>query len=146
MNKLTVLFCIAAAFPAFGDFCIVKDGKPAAAIVWGEKPVKSAQMGAYELQHHVRMMTGAVLPIVKNRTGAGNLNIIQIGGENDDREQTKKISGKSITRITGLFPAVNIITAGHYMPYTIFWKNTADFAFISSKTAIPFSSRRRIFL
>ena len=84
MNKWTVLFSIAAAFPAFGDFCIVKDGKPAAAIVWGEKPVKSAQMGAYELQHHVRMMTGAVLPIVKNRTGAGNLNIIQIGGENDD--------------------------------------------------------------
>lgn len=84
MKKFLLFSTLSAISVLFADFTIVKDGKPAAAIVLGDRPVKSAQMGAFELQHHVKMMTGATLPIVKKEKEAGKLNIIQIGGENAD--------------------------------------------------------------
>ncbi len=74
-----------STFALFADFAIVRDGKPASVIVLSEKATKSAQMGAFELQHHVKMMTGAELPIVAgNNPAASGRNIIRIGGENAD--------------------------------------------------------------
>ena len=43
---------------------LVRDGEPIASIVIGEEPTRSAQFAAYELQYHVRKITGAGLPIV----------------------------------------------------------------------------------
>ncbi len=67
--------------PAFCDFQIVAEGKPTAVIALNEPATKSARLGAYELQHHVRLMTGAELPIVRGKAPE-NTNIIRIGGEN----------------------------------------------------------------
>ena len=42
---------------------LVKNGTPNAAIILSSKPTESAQMGAYELQHCVKLITGVTLPI-----------------------------------------------------------------------------------
>ena len=48
-----------------GEIALVKDGQPCASIVVGRRPTKSAQLGAFELQHHVKLLTGAELTIAE---------------------------------------------------------------------------------
>lgn len=43
---------------------LVEEGQAAATIVVADKPTRAAQLAAYELQYHVRLITGATLPIV----------------------------------------------------------------------------------
>ena len=43
---------------------LVDQGAARAAIVIAETPTRAAQLGAYELQHHIALITGATLPIV----------------------------------------------------------------------------------
>ena len=66
-----VLFCLfLSAFLLHGkDIVIVKNRKPQAEIVIGAKPTRAVQFAAYELQHVVRLMTGAQLPIVSEASG-----------------------------------------------------------------------------
>ncbi len=45
---------------------LVRNGRPEAAIVIAKKPTKAAQFGAYELQSHIKQITGTILPIVKD--------------------------------------------------------------------------------
>ncbi|HUT36987.1 MAG TPA: DUF4838 domain-containing protein [Planctomycetota bacterium] len=40
------------------------NGQPSATIVIAKEPTKVAQLAAFELQHHVKLITGATLPIV----------------------------------------------------------------------------------
>ncbi|MFW6162761.1 MAG: DUF4838 domain-containing protein [Planctomycetota bacterium] len=47
------------------ELTLVRQGEPAAAIVLAAEPTKVAQLAAYEFRHHVRLITGAELPIVK---------------------------------------------------------------------------------
>ncbi len=47
-----------------GEFELVRDGRPVAAIVLGRELTRSARFAARELQEHVRRITGAELPIV----------------------------------------------------------------------------------
>jgi hypothetical protein len=47
------------------ELTLVKDGKPEAVIVLADKPDKAAQLSAYELQAHIKLITGAELPIIK---------------------------------------------------------------------------------
>lgn len=46
---------------------LVRDGRPEAAIVLDATPTRAAQLAAFELQYHVRKITGALLPIVKGQ-------------------------------------------------------------------------------
>ena len=46
---------------------LVRDGKPASAIVIAENPTPAARLAAMELQHHVEQITGARLPIRQPR-------------------------------------------------------------------------------
>lgn len=66
---------------AFCDFTLVRNGEAEAVILLDAKATKSAQLGAFELQHHVKLMTGAQLPILQGKAPAGK-NIIKIGGDN----------------------------------------------------------------
>ena len=50
--------------PARG-FTLVEDRDPKATIVLAEKPTGSAQLAAYELQYHIRKISGATLPMVR---------------------------------------------------------------------------------
>ncbi|MBO4490747.1 MAG: DUF4838 domain-containing protein [Lentisphaeria bacterium] len=65
----------------FADFSLVRNGKPAAVILLDAKATKSAQLGAYELQHHVKSITGVELPIVAGNVSPG-MNTVKIGGDN----------------------------------------------------------------
>ncbi|OQA88992.1 MAG: hypothetical protein BWY31_00177 [Lentisphaerae bacterium ADurb.Bin242] len=69
-------------FGLSADMTLVRDGKPEAAIVLEEKPTASAQMGAFELQHNIRLITGATLPIVRGEAPKDTLVTIRVGGEN----------------------------------------------------------------
>ena len=48
-----------------GPYVLTQDGRPTSAIVLEATPTKAAQLGAFELQHHIRLITGAAVPIVK---------------------------------------------------------------------------------
>jgi hypothetical protein len=57
-----------------GAITLARDGKPTATIVVAKEASRSAQTAAYELQYHVRRITGAELPIVTDETSPkGNL-------------------------------------------------------------------------
>ena len=43
---------------------VVTDGRAAATILLSTQPTGAAQFGAFELQHHLKLMTGATLPIL----------------------------------------------------------------------------------
>lgn len=62
-----VLFTMAGAVrSAEQDILLVKDGTPCSVIVIGEKPTRSAQMGAFELRHHIRLITGAEVAVTSD--------------------------------------------------------------------------------
>ena len=44
---------------------LVRDGQPRAPILLEDNPTISAQLAAHELQYHLRKMSGATLPIVR---------------------------------------------------------------------------------
>lgn len=48
------------------ELTLTEDGWPSASIVIARQPTKAAQFAAYELQNHIRMISGAELPIVKD--------------------------------------------------------------------------------
>ncbi len=54
--------------PAAG-VVLTQDGQPRATIVLAETPSSSAQLAAYELQHDVRKISGARLPMERAATG-----------------------------------------------------------------------------
>lgn len=57
---------VAAAAPT-SEFVLARDGKPAATIVTPADPTRVDAFAAEELQHHVKKITGAVLPIVNDQ-------------------------------------------------------------------------------
>ena len=58
--------CEGSAGAAPAEFPLAQDGKPAATIIVAQSPVHAAAFAAWELQDHVRRITGAVLPIVSD--------------------------------------------------------------------------------
>ena len=78
--KFYLIFTLLGAFLLqAAEMTLVRDGKPQAVILLNaDRNTKSAQMGALELQHHVRKATGATLPIV-TAPQAGKISI-RIGG------------------------------------------------------------------
>lgn len=57
------------------EVTLVEDGTPRAAIVLAEQPTKAAQLGAFELQQHVKLMTDVVLPIIDENTPTSDLKL-----------------------------------------------------------------------
>ena len=48
------------------NYILVKNGKPNCVIVISERPKKAVQLASYELQYHLKLITGAEIPIVKD--------------------------------------------------------------------------------
>jgi hypothetical protein len=55
----------APADPKLPGLTLVEDGRPASAIVTNGRPMEQQALAASELQEHLRIMTGATVPIVK---------------------------------------------------------------------------------
>ena len=79
---------------ASADFQLVKNGRPSAVILLGDKPSKNEQLGAYELQYHIRQLTGAELPIVNAIAGSEKENIIRIRADREMTGDSSKIEFK----------------------------------------------------
>ena len=74
---LALGLCAAALMLPAKELTLVKDGKPMAEIVLYKDATKSAQMGALELNHHLKMITGTELPVVENgKASDGKIQII----------------------------------------------------------------------
>ncbi|MFA6291632.1 MAG: DUF4838 domain-containing protein [Victivallales bacterium] len=57
------------------EITLVDDGRPLASIVLAEKPTRAAQLAAFEIQDHVRQISGAVLPLVREDAKADGIRI-----------------------------------------------------------------------
>jgi hypothetical protein len=64
-----------AAVATAADLVLVANGKPLASIVLASQPTRAAQLAAFELQEHVRLITDAVLPIVRDVKAAKGIRI-----------------------------------------------------------------------
>lgn len=73
LTALTVVLAIANL--AVAAPLIVDDGKPNAAIVIAEKPLRTQRLAAEELRDHVKKMSGAELPIVRGAKGDAGVTI-----------------------------------------------------------------------
>ena len=54
---------------------LVRQGQPAAAIVIAQAPTRVAQLAAFELQHHVELITGVQLPLLKDKPAVDGVNL-----------------------------------------------------------------------
>jgi len=55
---------------------LVKDGKPGAAIIIAADATRPAQLAAFELQHHIRLITRVILPIVTDEAAVPGVSIL----------------------------------------------------------------------
>jgi hypothetical protein len=63
----SLALCVVPVASALADaFTLARDGKPVATIVLAEQPTHAAEFAAMELQSHVRLISGAVLPVVSD--------------------------------------------------------------------------------
>ena len=67
LAQLAVLLCGASGSVAHGvaGLMLVDDGRPTSVIVTNGRPTDGQAQAAAELQEHLRLMTGATIPIVK---------------------------------------------------------------------------------
>ena len=97
---------VGRAGPA-APLALVEDGHPRATLVLAETPTVSAQLAAYELQYHLRKMSGATLPIVREpQTVAGTVVLVgeseagrALGYRSDDFEQSEYLMEASANRL-----------------------------------------------
>ena len=75
-----VVFC--------ADYWLVENGNPKAELVIGAKPTRTAQFAALEMQHCIKLMSGATLPIVASPSGTAGSTEIHIGLDGDKYDFT----------------------------------------------------------
>jgi hypothetical protein len=74
---LTTLLAVYGLSAASGaSYILVQDGQPAATIVLASEPTRSAQFAAAELQYHVRLITGATLPLATADQPSSGLRVL----------------------------------------------------------------------
>lgn len=66
---LTQILLVLAGTLFAGKVELVRDGKPRAEIILPSKATASAQMAAFELNYHIRLVTGIELPVTAKATG-----------------------------------------------------------------------------
>lgn len=108
LKFLWVLFIFLSTFLYSKEYLIVENGKPKCKIVISSKPKKSVQLSAFELKYHIKLITGAEIPIVKDDEKVDGLKIIL--GENKYTEKLGLIKNlKSQEYIIKFLPDMIII-------------------------------------
>jgi hypothetical protein len=90
---------------------LTSEGKPNATIVVSKKPTKAAQLGAYELQWHIKQMSGAELPIATDETSVTG-NRILVGTSRFTEKLGINASDFKSQEYTVMFRPGTIILAG----------------------------------
>ena len=128
LKAFLTLFFLMTVICLGAEFTLVKDGQAEAVILLDQKATRSAQMGAFELQHHVKLITDAELPIVTSAP-ADRL-VIKIGGEKEDiREEATRIRfGENRILLTGGdtadYAKVNYQNHGTFPSVNYHWKGS----------------------
>ena len=115
LKKIILFFLSLCALPLAADFTLVENGSPCAAIVLAGKPTRSAQLAALELQHIVRLITGAALPIVKE-PGRIQGTAIHVGATSAAEKAGLKRNGFSGEEYAVRFTEDSILLAGNDDP------------------------------
>ncbi len=116
MKKLlAILFLCGIAAIHAAPVTLVENGVPKASIVIAEKPVKAAQLAAFELQHVVKLITGAVLPIVKDAPAPGTFPVY-VGESAETIRRGMKTAGYSGEEYEVKFFPDALVLIGNDMP------------------------------
>ncbi|MCF7853715.1 MAG: DUF4838 domain-containing protein [Candidatus Pacebacteria bacterium] len=95
------------------EVTLAREAQPAATILLAENPTRAARLGAYELQYHLKLITGAELQIVTSRDAVEGLAIC-IGDSIAAREYGCPLPDKwKFLEYAILFKRDAIILAGH---------------------------------
>ena len=62
---ILLIFTLLVTVSATEKVSLVRDGKPVSAIILPARATSTAQFSAMELRHHIKMISGAKLPIIK---------------------------------------------------------------------------------
>ena len=95
MLKRTLLLFLLPLL-SFCQLTLVENGIPKSDIVIGEHPTRSAQFAAFELQHGVKLITGAVLPIVEKVEKAEKTEKIEKKPTKDPNPYIKEAKGDRV--------------------------------------------------
>ena len=85
--------------PSSDSLMLVHDGRPLATILISEEPSGAVQLAACELQHYIRKISGATVPIVRNPTEVRGTVILvgaskateELGFRNEDFKQREHL-------------------------------------------------------
>jgi len=72
---VSIAVCWLHGLVAGAELTLTRDGQPAAAIILDERPVRAAQFAAFELQWHVKAISGATLPILRGNASAPEVHV-----------------------------------------------------------------------
>ena len=76
LKRFSFIMLLLSTFTLIAEnITIVRNGNPSSVIVLAEKPTRAAQMAALEIQHAVKKMSGATLPVVYGSVPANTLPI-----------------------------------------------------------------------
>ena len=58
------------------ELTLVKNGRPEATIILSQQPTQAAQFAAFELQQHIKLITGVIIPIGKENEPVTGIKIL----------------------------------------------------------------------
>lgn len=80
-SKFIVFLLCIGAFVFGAPLTLIENGTPKAVIVLEKNPTCAAQLGAYELNHHLKMITGTELQVVEGDYNGNDVQIIIKGSD-----------------------------------------------------------------
>ena len=93
---LAILLCLCGCVSG-APLSLVENGIPKAVVVLEKNPTCAAQLGAYELNHHLKMVTGVELPIIEGDYAGDHVQVIIRGADiKPGAETIVRCDGKKI--------------------------------------------------
>ena len=77
---LAILSCLCGGVSG-APLSLVENGIPKAVVVLEKNPTCAAQLGAYELNHHLKMVTGVELPVIEGDYAGDHVQVIIRGAD-----------------------------------------------------------------
>lgn len=111
MKVIFLAFLVVPLFLGGEELCLVKDGVPCSVIVTGKKPTRAAQFASFELQHVIKLITGAEIPI-REENGKDDHMRIFVGVDADGKNNGSLKGEEYVVRFQGK----DIVLSGNDSP------------------------------
>ena len=73
---ISACICCGNGLVSGAGMTLVKSGIPEATIILAQQPTRAAQFAAFELQHHIKLITGAAIPIVRDGESVSGIKLL----------------------------------------------------------------------